>query len=316
MLGAVIPIRPGQWKYLKEISQAIEEAGWEYAFSDEGPYAGGNDSMAAAVFMATTTRRVQVGTSIAISYLRHPYMMASTSRILEELTGSRFVLGLGASHPAITEPMGIETRRPVADMRQYVEKVKNYWGDMPHPPIWLAALRSAMARLAGEVAEGANFHHVPISMMGRVIDAVREGERRGGAGRTTVIAAYARIALTDDLALARSIGRATLREYCKLPAYQQLYEGTGYADEMASLRMALEQRDEEAANRAITDRLLDDVLVLGPANRCRDQLEKFRATGVDVLLFAPLAVANQDLPSLFAPLLREFSVTNRLHRGS
>ena len=315
MLGAVIPVRPGQWKYLKEISQAIEEAGWEYAFSAEGPYAEDNDSMAAAMFMATTTQRVQVGTSIAISYLRHPYMTASTSRILQELTGGRFVLGLGPSHPAINEALGIEMTRPVAEMRQYVAKVKNYLGDKPHPPIWLAALRPAMSRLAGEVADGVNFHHIPISMLGQVIDSVREGERRAVSGQKCGIAAYARIVLTDDLSLARRVGRATLRQYCNLPAYQQLYEGTGYADEMAALRNALAQGDEEAANRAITDRLLDDVQVLGPAIRCRDQLEKFRAAGVDVLLFPPLAVADQDLPSLFGPLLREFSVTNPLQGG-
>ena len=96
--GAVIPVRPGEWSRLGTTARAIEEAGWDYAFSDEGPYSEGNDSVAAALYMATETERVQVGTSVAISYLRHPYNAASERISSASISKPQLVApGLGRS---------------------------------------------------------------------------------------------------------------------------------------------------------------------------------------------------------------------------
>jgi 5,10-methylenetetrahydromethanopterin reductase len=303
--GAVIPVRRGQWKYLEDVGRAAEVAGWEYLFSDEGPYAGDNDSMSAALLLARASNRARVGTSIAITYLRHPYLLASTSAILQEVSGDRFVLGLGVSHPAINASIGIDSTRPISDIRDYVATVRGFLRDKGGVPIWLAALRPRMSRVAGEIAEGVNFHHVPLSFLPQMLASLREGEELGDT--KTTVAAYARIVLNEDLDLARRVGRATVASYCELVAYQDLYSLAGYGDEMESFREALRRGDREAARRAITDELLDDVLVLGPASRCHEQLERMKDAGIEVILFAPLATDASDLKSLFEPLLSEFA---------
>ena len=307
--GAVIPVRPRQWRYLEDVGRAAEDAGWTYVFTDEGPYAGNNDSMASSLVLAGATSRAYVGTSIAITYFRHPYLLASTSSIVQEVSGGRFVLGLGVSHPAINEALGISMKRPVSDMREYVSALHRYWEDGQNAaPIWLAALRPRMSELAGEIAEGVNFHHVPLGFFRRVLDSVHRGEE-SGISKTT-IAAYARIVIDDDLEVARHVGRATMEPYCRLPAYQVLYAAGGYQEEMEAFRKALGRGDSEAADRAITDELLDDVLVLGPAARCREKLEQWEDAGAEVILFAPLSAASADLPALFGPLFDEFQVGN------
>ena len=133
--GAVIPVRPGEWKRLASTAQAIESAGWDYVFSDEGPYAGNNDSVAAALYMATVTERINVGSSVAISYFRHAYNTASLVSIINELSGGRMVLGLGCSHPAINNPLGIEMPKPVTEMREYVADVRTHLGEGDRTPI-------------------------------------------------------------------------------------------------------------------------------------------------------------------------------------
>ena len=306
--GAVIPVRPGEWARLGETARAIEAAGWDYAFSDEGPFAGNNDSIAAALYMATQTERINVGSSVAITYFRHAYNTASIVSIVNEVSGGRMALGLGCSHPAINNPLGIEMKKPVTEMREYVADVRQHLGEDDTTPIWIAALRPPMARLAGELADTVNFHLNPLCTLDKVVAAVREGEQKAGRSDRCDIALYARIIMSDDLAVARHAGRATLLAYCSLQSYRDLYARAGFDAEMDALGRALEAHDEHAAGRAITDELLDETLVLGSASRCREQLERFRAANVDVVLFAPPTTEPAaNIAELFAPIVAEFA---------
>lgn len=304
MFGAVIPVRRGQWRFLKELAQAGEAAGWEYIFSDEGPGAGGNDSVMAAFFSAVATRQIHVGTSIAIISLRQPYLFASTAAILQEVTGGRFIMGLGVSHPSLLEPIGIPWENPAAAMRRYVADIRHYSEGHSPTPIWLAVTRLAMAKLGGEIGDGVNIFGTPYSLFPKTIETVREGERLAEKPRPTFVAGYARIAMDDDLRVARSAARAAHRFYCSLPAYQQLYSMAGWADEIAHFRRSLEHGDEAGMDRALTDNFLDDTHILGPKKRCLEQLEKLRASGVDALLFSPVPIDGDDLPTLFRPVIR------------
>ena len=304
MYGATVQVASGQWRYLGELAKAIEDAGWDYVFSPEGPGADGTDSLAASLVFASATSRVRVGTSIAIIYFRHPYLTASAANNIQELSGNRLVLGLGASHPAINEPMGIEMKSPVSQMRQYVADVRKYAADGPGFPVWLAATRKPMARLAGEIGDGVNIFGVPHSLLAETIDTVRESSRK--AGRRLSIAAYAQIGVSDDIGTARRAARETLQFYCGFPAYQDLYTRAGYAEEMRAFLQARQRGDEEAALLALSDSLIDDTHVLGTASRCREYMEHMRDAGVETLLLTPLPVEGHDLPSRFRPVLEHF----------
>lgn len=304
--GAVIPVRAGQWKHLAACVQSIEDAGWDYAFADEGPFAEDNDSLASALFMAGATTRIRVGSSISITYLRTAYATAATAKIVNEVSGGRMVLGLGVSHPVITEPLGANTAKPVDHMREYIGNVRTHLGGHDIP-VWLAALRPRMCALAGELADAVNLHHLPLSGFAPAIARVREGEARSGRTTPCQVAAYARIALDDDLVAARRIGRDTMKAYCTLPTYREIYTAAGFAEEMAALEAAFARGDDAAADRAVTDALIDEVLVVGSAKRCREQLERFAAVGVDTILFAPLStLAAPTLVERFAPVVRAF----------
>ena len=306
MLGAVIHVHE-EYRHIAEISQAIEAAGWEYALFPEGRGAADLDGISAALVAAGATSRVKVGTSIAVSYLRHPYLLACSSNMLQVLSDDRFVLGLGASHPAINEPMGIHMPKPVTEMREYVADVRRYLADRAHVPIWLAATRQPMARLAGQVADAVNIFGVPHSLMAETIQIVKDSAVQAGRTDRILVTCYAIIGLSDDLEQARRAARASLRFYCGFPAYQHLYRRAGYVEEMDAFHGALDRGDEEAAHRALSDRLLDDTHLLGPESRCRDQIERLRASGIEGVLFFPLAVEGSDLASLFRPVLDKFS---------
>ncbi len=314
MLGAALLIEPRDWSGIHQLTAAIEDAGWDYAFSAEGPYAGNTNSLVGATVLAENTSRVTVGTCISITYFRHPWTAAASAGNLALRTDGRFMLGLGVSHPAINEPLGISMPKPISETRTYVDEIRKYWREMDwESPIWLAAVNEPMARLAGEVADGIIYHHVPIGHLPDSIKIVEKVAKKAGRPRP-LVAAYMRIAMTHDLAEARAMGRDITREFYRFPFYQQLYEQGPFEYEAARIRIALERGDDDTASELISDEFMDDYLVLGDPNRCREQLERFSAAGVDVLLFAPLPIHGVPLDRKLRPLLKEFKQRPRSAR--
>ena len=314
MLGAALLVEPTDWRELHQLAGAIEDAGWDYAFSAEGPYAGNTNSLVGATVLAENTSRVTVGTCISITYFRHAWTAAASAGNLALRTENRFLLGLGVSHPAINEPLGISMPKPISETRAYVNDVRRNWREMGwETPIWLAAVNEPMARLAGELADGVIYHHVPLGHLPGSIKIVKEAA--AAAGRPApLVAAYARIAMTDDMAEARRMGRDITREFFRFPFYQQLYEQGPFEYEAARIRIALGRGDDDVAYNLISDEFMDDYLVLGNATRCREQLARFSAAGVDVLLFAPLPIHGVPLAHKFGPLLNEFKQRPRSAR--
>jgi len=101
--------------------------------------------------------------------------------------------------------------------------------------------------------------------------------------------------LHDDLSVAQQAAREFLVHYAGMPHYAKTFAASGFQDEMHGVRSSLDAGDPAAAMSALSDRLLDEVLLVGPAGRCREQLEAFRAAGVEWATLGPQRVGDQDL---------------------
>ena len=78
----------------------------------------------------------------------------------------------------------------------------------------------------------------------------------------------------------RTAARQNLELFTTFPFFQRLFRAMGYADEAALMERGVGQK-------ALTDRLLDAVCLLGPVTRCREQIEAFRTAGVDLPILMP-----------------------------
>ena len=92
--------------------------------------------------------------------------MAAAQKTLAEVSGDRFVLGLGVSHAPLVEGVrGHHYHRPLSYMRDYLEKMAAAPYDAPtlttKPLVMLAALRQKMLALARDKADGAHPYFVP-----------------------------------------------------------------------------------------------------------------------------------------------------------
>jgi probable F420-dependent oxidoreductase len=173
-LGRVVAARIGrvgvwapqlQWQPIDGAREAVArlgELGFGAVWIGE---ATGKEVMTHATLLLAASERIVVATGIASIWARDPMAMANAGRTLDEAFPGRFVMGLGVSHPFLTEHRERTYERAFTAMRDYLEAMDRapYAGPPAEPaPRVLAALGPRMLRLAAERAAGAHPYFVPV----------------------------------------------------------------------------------------------------------------------------------------------------------
>ncbi|MGI5329476.1 LLM class F420-dependent oxidoreductase [Actinomadura nitritigenes] len=166
--------------YLRDIEAAGADMLWV-------PEAYGRDAATVLGYCAALTG-MRLASGVMNVFSRSPALLAQTAAALDELTGGRFELGLGASGPQVVEGWhGTPFERPLRRTREVVEMCRMIWrrehlrytGETvgaprggsagaglgkalklmtrpPRPdiPVWLAGMGPRNVRLAAEIAHG------------------------------------------------------------------------------------------------------------------------------------------------------------------
>src|SRR5215831_13532899 len=288
----IIPGTGWSAREIQTIAREAEDAGFDAIFTAEV----NNDALATAQLMGSATRRILVGTWVANIYLRHTYACAQGAALIADVTGGRFILGLGVSHQPVNRALGIDMPDPQAAVRGYVTEVRAWLrGEgpathlpqrtAPHPvPLYMSAMVSPTVELAGELADGV----MPFLWPATRVTKARAWAARGRAkapelGELDVTLGIPTF-IGDDLAALRDAARQNLALFTTFPFFQRLFRASGFGEEATRM----EQGEGPAS---LTDRLLDAVCLLGPMARCQEQLTAFRAAGVNVpILLPPIGV--------------------------
>ncbi len=281
---------PGRRRATIDLAQEIERRGFSGLYC---PSFGDGLALCEALALATTT--IHFGTSIANIYTRHPSDFAQTAAFIHEVSGGRFRFGVGVSHAPTNAWLGVQTGKPLADMRRFVGEWRSGGarsGDLP--PLVLATLRRRMVGLAGELAEGAVWanaarSHMPASLQGLPETARRQDFFVGNMIPTVVC---------DDRAEGAAVVRRVLRGYVTLPNYQQYWIEAGYADEMHAIQQAIAERRLDDLLPLMTDRWLNDVTLFGPAARIRDGVDAWRAAGVKTPILVPSSTRGGQMEAI------------------
>ncbi|HKW59703.1 MAG TPA: LLM class flavin-dependent oxidoreductase [Candidatus Dormibacteraeota bacterium] len=238
-------------------AKAAERLGYESVWTTQLPDA--RDAALVLAAYATHTQRVRLGTGVLPIYTRHPTAMAQMAATLDEVSGGRFILGIGVSHKVTVEGMwGMQLEEPVEAMREYLTIVRTSLSDggctfngrfftarwqysgprRADVPIMISALNPRMLELAGELADGVVLYMCnPAYIRDEVIPAVRRGREKTDRPMDgfEIVAAVDSCVTTDRAAAVQVYGK-TLDRYAALPFYRRAMErGEFNADQLAAI---------------------------------------------------------------------------------
>ena len=316
---------------LAHYSRMAEDAGADSVWMTEV----WRDAFVPLTVMASAVKRVRVGTGIA-QFARPPMHTALSAMSLAEYTGGRFVLGLGTAPPEWNKNWhGLEVRKPVTRMREYIECIRTMWtatltqpisyeGEFfnvkdyvrfipaayDHIPIFLAGVNPRMIQLAGSHADGLILG--PLNTPKYLTEVVHPNLKKGmdAAGRSPkeVEVCVTKIcAVNRDARQARALARHAVAFYSTLPYYSIVLDPMGFAEEKMAIGEAMSRGDIPAMLNAVTDEMVDALALAGTADDVHRQLEGFDGLVDTVLLFCPhLAVEPEDTKANHEAMIEAF----------
>lgn len=298
------------------VARQLEEVGYDGAWSGEVSH----DPFIPLGVAALATSQMQLGTSIAVAFARNPMTMAYLANDLQAASRGRFILGLGSQVKAhITRRFSMPWGRPVQQMREYILALRSIWacwnegqplivtGDYYHhtlmsatfrpgpnpygpPRVFLAAVGTAMTRVAGEVADGLVTHGFTTERYLRevTLPALAEGIGQGKRSRDDVEVACPGFVVLDDGSadFARRVAdtRRQIAFYGSTPAYRPVLALHGWeslADRLHELSVTKDEGRWAAMGELIDDEVLNTFAVLGRPHEAADELRRRYADIVD-----------------------------------
>ncbi|GAA1077011.1 LLM class F420-dependent oxidoreductase [Nocardiopsis metallicus] len=304
--GITVPFEGIPLADQRPLFEALPDLGYTDAWSAE---ANGTDAFTPLALASVWAPRLRLGTAIVPAYTRGPATLAMSAATLAAAAPGRFALGVGTSSNVIVERWNsipfTEPYKKVRDTVRFLrealtgQKVKADYdtfsvkgftlGAVPQqqPPILVAALRQGMLRLAGREADGAIVNWLSSEDVRTVAPVVREF----GADKEVVARIFA---IPDtDAATAREIGRWAISAYLNVPVYRAFHEWLG-REELGPMWKAWEDGDRKGALAAIPDSVIDELIVHGPAEYCRERIEAYVEAGVSTPVIAPIAPPSLD----------------------
>lgn len=276
--------------------------GYTDAWSSE---VAGADGFTPLALAAAWTPSLRLGVAIAPAFTRGPALLAQTAAAMAEAAPGRFVLGLGASSPAIVEQWNgipfVDPYRRVRDTLRFLraaltgDKVTARYDtftvdgfrlarpvEQP-PPLHLAALRPGMLRLAGREADGVVLNWLSV-------DDVPTALAEVGPGKEVVARIF--VVPIADVATARAVARRMITSYLTVPAYAEFHRWLGRGAALQPMWDAWNAGDRKAALAAVPDEVVDALVVHGSTEACRRHVERYVAAGVTVPVLAVVPVGT------------------------
>jgi probable F420-dependent oxidoreductase len=263
------------------LAEDIERLGYDALWF---PHQMGREPFSFASFLLGRTKRLAVGTGVAIAFAYEPTVVASAARTLAEAYEGRFILGLGVSNQMYNSLRGFGYGRPVAFMREYLAKMKATPYEAARPaheaPIVIAALMPKMLELAASETHGTLTYLTATEQL---------ASYRAALGPRPWLCAVQVVMLETDAVKARARAREYLALYLGIEHYLQRWKRFGFGD-----------ADFAAGG---SDRLVDAVVAWGDEDAIRKRIaDQFKAgaTHVSMIPLDPRGGKGPDRRALEA----------------
>lgn len=291
-------------KNVLRYAQMADELGYDSFWL---PEAWGYEVFSLLTEMAVHTKNIKIGTGIVNVFSRSPSLLAMHAATLDEISEGRFILGLGTSGERVVEGFhGVPYKKPLTRMRQYIKAIQtllaggrlsdagaDLW-EFRHfklemtpvrdrVPIYCACLNEKAIRMIGEVADGWMPTFWPYDRLDVGHQWIAEGAAKTGRDPSKIdTAPFTTVFPMPDPEMAMQSARGLISFYIGGMGdyYKALLTRMGFGDNCEVVdRLYKEKRRDEAA-AAVSDEMLDALVIAGEPDFCRKRLGEWRRAGV------------------------------------
>jgi F420-dependent oxidoreductase-like protein len=276
----------------------------------------GSDCLTPLAWWGAQTQRMRLGTAIAQISARTPAATAMAAITMDHLSNGRFVLGLGVSGPQVVEGWyGQPFAKPLARTREYIEILRAIWArtepvayegehyQLPLPgselgkplksivrplrediPIYLAAEGPKNIALAAELCQG----WLALFYSPRSADIYADA--LAAADDDFEVVATVPLIVHDDVEAAADMLRPMYALYFggmgarKVNFHANVPIRMGYEDAVGRIQDAYLNGHKDEAAAAVPTELIEQLALVGPADKIRADLDAWRESRVDTML--------------------------------
>ena len=318
--------RMTSWDEVIEIARLADELGYDCLAI---PESFGRDGVTLCDRLLAATSRIKVCFGIANVFSRSPAVLASTAATLDELSGGRFVLGLGGSTPNLVEDWhGLEFKTPLARTREAIAICHKIWARDPSPfegkifrtggvkltfkplrdkiPIWQGAVLEKGLQACGEVADGWIPANLPAECIswGRDVIAQSAAETNRNPADITIAPTF-QLAIHEDVQQVMPLVKFGIAMYygqANSP-YARAAAALGYEEDVQQLQAAYREGGAKMATAAISDRLAESVGIIGSVTDCASRIDQLLAAGADRLIVTMPAATRAECEPLLEGII-------------
>jgi len=263
----------GVWSFLDTLSpagsiafaQRIEALGYSALWM---PDTIGRDPFVVSANLLSATENLIVATGIANMYVRHPGAMKQGALSLGEMSGDRFLLGIGVSHrPMVEGVRGVDYSKPLTAMKKYLEGMEQSpWRgpETPMPPVVLAALGPKMLELSRDASQGAHPYWTTPEHTAMAAEIL---------GPDKLLCVEQKIIMTTDKSDAHAKSAEQLEIYKGLPNYRNNWKRMGFTEDQ------IEHNDPA---------FVDQVVAWGTADQIQAKIDAHYQAGATHVCIQPV----------------------------
>jgi probable F420-dependent oxidoreductase len=268
---------------------------------------------------AAATDRIELASGVAIASARSPFETAMAALDLDRISGGRFILGLGASVLSWSRGIfGAPEHKPLAHLRETVAAVRHivsgahrklepfrgeyYQADFrefqpadppvrERIPIWIAALRGPLTRLAAEIGDGVIGH--PMWSIEWAVEKmapeIEKGLARSGRRREQIeVNLWPWAAPNPNESEAIEDARATMAFYGGVQQYESFFEAHGFLDVAKRLQEGVQRGDYQSVTHLVPDEMVRAFVAVGEPDKVRERIEPLWSVADSLCIMPPV----------------------------
>lgn len=272
-----------------------------------------------ATAIANATSKAEVGTAIALAFVRSPLTIALSALDLDELSGGRFILGLGSGVQRLNENWhNARFGKPASHLRETVTIVRKLireshlgkpleiageWEQIrmrgfqrpfnpirDRIPIHIAAVGDVMTRLAGEIGDGWLGHELgsPRYLSERIMPNLERGIRRARRKLQELeVIASGCCVIDRDGKQAKRMAAGLVAFYATVRTYEPFFAYHGFGEEASKIQERFREGDEKGMIEACPDEMVDALALAGTPDEVRSRLREYEGKADGMKLSPP-----------------------------